>query len=138
MKHEFTLFLDGEAYNIVADGNSILVDGQPFVVGFDDTDKVLVDGLPRDVTLDTQTMKAVVDGIALDVRIEGLDQERKTGANQTQKAAGQGAVMAIMPGKIIRVLVAPGEPVAGASPHCPNPGREHCLARSIFAGSSPD
>ena len=33
MKREFTLTLDGVAYKVVADGNTILVNGQPFVVG---------------------------------------------------------------------------------------------------------
>ena len=43
MKREFSLSLDGTAYKIIVDGNSILVNGQPFVIGFED-DQVLVDG----------------------------------------------------------------------------------------------
>jgi hypothetical protein len=44
MSREFSLILDGTTYKIVVDGNSILVNGQPFVVGFEE-ERVLVDGL---------------------------------------------------------------------------------------------
>ncbi len=112
---EFTLTLDGTSYKIVADGNSILVNGQPFVVGFDG-DKVLVDGVPFEARLEGD--KAVVSGIAYDLGVEGLAAE-KAGPKATRAAAaGEGAVTAIMPGKIIRLLVAAGDQVAEGDVVC--------------------
>jgi biotin carboxyl carrier protein len=116
---EFTLTLDGTRYKIVVDGNSFLVNGQPFVVGFDpDGDKVLVDGTAYDVRLEAGGEKAVVAGITYDLEVEGLAEE-KAGPKAAAKAeAGEGAVTAIMPGKIIRVLVAEGDEVAEGDVVC--------------------
>jgi len=105
---EFSLTLDGATYKIVAEGNSILVNGQPFVVGFEG-DKVLVDGTPYDITLTED--QAVVEGIAHSLKVEGLE-EAAPGPRAATVAASEGAVTAIMPGKIIRVLVVEGEQVA--------------------------
>ncbi|MFN2166229.1 MAG: biotin/lipoyl-containing protein [Anaerolineae bacterium] len=113
---EFTLTLDGTPYKIVVDGNSFLVNGQPFVIGFDaDADKVLVDGTPFDVKL--QGDKVVAGGIAYDLLVEGLVEE-KAGPKAATVVAGEGAVTAIMPGKIIRVLVAEGDEVAEGDVVC--------------------
>lgn len=112
---EFSLTLDGATYKIVRDGNSFLVNGQPFVVGFD-ADRILVDGIPYEVTLEGD--QAVVGGISYDLAVEGLAEEK--GAPQAARGAvvSEGAVMAIMPGKIIRILVAEGEPVAEGDVIC--------------------
>ena len=114
MTREFTLMLDGTAYKIVVDGNSFLVNGQPFVIGFED-EKVLVDGTPYDVKLEGD--KAVVGGIAYPLTVEGLVEE-KAGPRAATVVAGEGAVTAIMPGKIIRVLVAEGDEVAEGDVVC--------------------
>ncbi len=120
MKREFTLTLDGVAYKVIADGNTILVDGQPFVVGLDG-DKVLVDGAPYDVKMESG--RAVVGGITYGLGVEGLaeaplkgDAGRKTPRGAS--AAGAGAVTAIMPGKIIRILVKEGDTVAAGDVVC--------------------
>jgi biotin carboxyl carrier protein len=105
---EFSLTLDGTTYRIVVDGNSFLVNGQPFVVGFDG-DRVLVDGAPHDVKLEGN--RAVVGGIAYDLSVEGLEEERAGPRAAVTAAASEGAVTAIMPGKIIRLLVTEGEEV---------------------------
>ena len=77
MNYEFTLTFDGDDYKIVVDGNSVLVNGQPFVVGFDpDGGHVLVDGIPFDVTFDPQAEQALVGGIARTVTVEGLEAEK--------------------------------------------------------------
>ena len=108
MRREFSITLDGTTYKIVVDGNSVLVNGQPFVVG-NEEDRVLVDGTPYDVTLEEN--RVVVGGIAYDLSVTGLEEE-KAGPKATAKAvASAGAVTAIMPGKIIRVLVAEGDEV---------------------------
>ena len=55
MSQGFTLALDGVSYKVVVDGNSIRVNGQPFVVGFEaDSGRVLVDGTPHDLTVDVE------------------------------------------------------------------------------------
>ena len=104
---EFTLTMGGTKHKVVVDGNSILVDGQPFVVGFDEG-RVLVDGTPHDVRLEGD--QAVVGGITYALGIEGLEEDQ-AGPREAAGAAGEGAVTAIMPGKIIRVLVAEGDEV---------------------------
>ena len=111
---EFTLTLDGTPYKIVVDGNSFLVNGQPFVIGFED-EKVLVDGVPYDVKFEGD--KVVASGIAYDLLVEGLVEE-KAGPKAATVVAGEGAVTAIMPGKIIRVLVAEGDEVAEGDVVC--------------------
>jgi len=110
---EFSLTLNDTTYKIVVDGNSILVNGQPFVVGFDaNTGQVLVDGVPYDVNLDTPGGQAIVGGIAHTLNVEGLEEERAGPSAAAAVTASEGAVTAIMPGKIMRVLVAEGDEVA--------------------------
>jgi biotin carboxyl carrier protein len=110
MSQEFSLTLDGTTFKIAVDGNSILVDGHPFVVGFDDEGRVLVDGSPFDIEVEGN--QAIVGGIAHELEVEGLGAERPGPATAAPAvSAGEGAVMAIMPGKIIRVLVAEGDEV---------------------------
>ncbi len=111
---EFTLTLDDTDYKIVVDGNSFLVNGQPFVVGFED-DKVLVDGAPYDVRLEGD--QVVVGGITYSLKVEGLGGE-KAGPKKAAVEAGEGAVTAIMPGKIIRILAAEGDRVAEGDVIC--------------------
>lgn len=114
---EFSMTLDGTTYKIVVDGNSFLVNGQPFVVGFDaDGGRVLVDDTPYEVVLEQG--RAVVGGIAYDLSVEGLEEEKAGPRAAKAVVAGEGAVTAIMPGKIIRVLVAEGEQVAEGDVVC--------------------
>jgi biotin carboxyl carrier protein len=117
MNREFSLTLDGTTYKIVVDGTSILVNGQPFVVGFDG-DQVLVDGSPYDVKLDAQAGRAVVSGIGYDLSVEGLAEEKAGPKAAAAIVAGEGAVTAIMPGKIIRLLVVKGDKVAEGDVIC--------------------
>lgn len=112
---EFSLSFDDITYKIVVDGNSILVNGQPFVVGFED-DRVIVDGEPYEVLLEAD--RAVVGGIAHTLVVEGLEEERAGPRVSAAAVAGEGAVTAIMPGKIIRVLVAEGDEVAEGDVVC--------------------
>ncbi|HFD39112.1 MAG TPA: biotin/lipoyl-binding protein [Anaerolineae bacterium] len=111
---EFTLTLDDTDYKIVVDGNSFLVNGQPFVVGFED-DRVLVDGAPYDVRLEGD--QVVVGGITYSLKVEGLGGE-KAGLKKAAVEAGEGAVTAIMPGKIIRILATEGDQVAEGDVIC--------------------
>ena len=115
MSWEFSVTLDGTTYKVVTDGNSILVNGQPFVVGLEE-DRVLVDGTPYDVTLEEN--RVVVGGIAYELGVKGLEEEKAGPKAATRAVASAGAVTAIMPGKIIRVLVTEGEQVAEGDVVC--------------------
>jgi len=115
MNRNFTITLDGTTYNIVVDGNSILVNGQPFVVGLEG-DRVLVDGTPYDVMLEEN--RVVAGGIAYELSVRGLEEEKAGPRAAARAVAGAGAVTAIMPGKIIRVLVAEGQPVSEGDVVC--------------------
>ncbi len=115
MKQEFSLTMDGTTYKIVVDGNSILVNGQPFVAGFDG-DRVLVDDIAYEVTLEGD--RAIVGGIAYALEVKGLEEEPTGSRLTTTATASAGAVTAIMPGKVIRVLVAEGEGVAEGDVVC--------------------
>jgi len=119
MRQEFTLTLDGIAYKVAAAGDTILVDGQPFRVSFDSAnkDKVIVEGVPYEVVLEGH--RAIVGSIAHNLEVEGLAVAptiptiRPGAAPAPPKvAAGEGAVTAIMPGKVIRILVREGDKVA--------------------------
>jgi len=116
MKREFSIMLDGTAYKVVVDGNSILVNGRPFVVGFEG-EKVLVDGTPQDVKL--EGAKAIVDGISYSLSVEGLEQAKAAPRAAAAKvAATAGSVTAIMPGKVIRLLVNVGDAVSEGQVIC--------------------
>jgi biotin carboxyl carrier protein len=115
MSREFSLTLDGTTYKIIVDGNSVLVNGQPFVVGLEE-DRVLVDGTPYNVTLEED--QVVVGGIAYDLAVKGLEGEKGSPRAAAKAVAAAGAVTAIMPGKIIRVLVTEGAKVAEGDVIC--------------------
>lgn len=108
MSQEFTVILDGINYAVVVDGNTVLVNGQPFVVGFEG-DRVLVDNVAHEVQIEGE--RAIVGGIAHALRVEGLDEPQAGRKSAAAAAASEGAVTAIMPGKIIRLLVAVGDAV---------------------------
>ena len=116
MKREFLLTLDGIDYKIAVDGNTILVNGQPFTVGFQG-DTVLVNDVPYEIKLEGD--KVVVAGITYKLKVEGLDEEKAPSkATRDVVTAGAGVVTAIMPGKIIRVLVNEGDRVAEGDVIC--------------------
>jgi acetyl-CoA/propionyl-CoA carboxylase biotin carboxyl carrier protein len=115
MKREFSLTLEDTTYKIVVDGNSFLVNGQPFVIGFEEG-RVLVDGTPFDVTLEGN--RATVGGIAYDLSVEGLEDEKSSPRAAAAVVSNEGAVTAIMPGKIIRLLIAKGDQVAEGDVVC--------------------
>jgi pyruvate carboxylase subunit B len=123
MKREFSLTLEGTEYPVVAEGDSITVNGRPFTVEVPDDGAVLVDGILYDVTLEGES--AVVGGKNYHVQVSGLSTvsvapSSSPGGTATQGSveAGAGAVLAIMPGKIVRVLVEPGQQVEEGDPVC--------------------
>ena len=121
MKREFTLVLDGMEYPVVAEGTTITVNGRPFVVEVAPDGSVLVDGIAYRVALEEE--RAVVEGRPYAMRVSGLRVTAAAPAPPTPSAAAPaaasaGAVLAIMPGKITRVLVQPGQRVKAGDPVC--------------------
>ncbi len=114
MEKTFTLTLDSAEYEIEVNGNTFIVNGQPFVIGFEDNERVTVDGIAYDITLESE--KAIVDGIAHSFQVSGLTAARPSAPGPARAAppdaAGAGAIRAIMPGAIVRLLVAKGDEVA--------------------------
>jgi len=107
LKREFTLVLDGVEYPVVAEGTAVTVNGRPFVVEVAPDGSVLVDGIAYRVALEEE--RAVVEGRPYAMKVSGL---------RVTAAASAGAVLAIMPGKITRVLVQPGQRVKAGDPVC--------------------
>lgn len=111
MDREFTLTIDDKKYQIEMHGNSLLVDGQPFVIGIENG-VLTVDGIAYDVELDEKT--AVVDGQEFAFEAAGMAVRaaaKKQAPRKKKVATSEGSVTAIMPGAILRVLVAEGDEV---------------------------
>ena len=113
MVKRFTVILDGREYEVEYDGETVVVDGRSFVVQFPEEGAVLVDG--HRYAVDLSGERAVVDGIAHALRVQGLEAQAtsraKDPAGGATAAAGAGAIQAIMPGKIVQVLVSEGQEV---------------------------
>jgi biotin carboxyl carrier protein len=123
VKREFKIKLGDAEFPVVAeDDNTITVDGRVYTVEVADDGKVLVDGIAHDVALEGET--ATVDEESYDVQAIGLalaaaaSPPAVAAAAPTGMEAGAGAVMAIMPGKIIRVMVEVGQEVAEGEAIC--------------------
>lgn len=109
--NKFTLTLEGSPYEVERRGDLIVVNGVEFTYGSKDG-QVLVGGTPHPVKLTANT--AEVDGIAYAIDVTGLE-EPKGGGKRKAASAGAadaaGAVLAIMPGLIIKLLKNEGDRV---------------------------
>ncbi len=118
---EFTITFDGIDYRVVADGDKITVNGRPFTVDLED-DAVLVDGIAYDVVVEGKTVE--VGGASHTIEVAGLTlasgaQPVRPGSPLSAAAEpGDGAVVAIMPGKVTRVMVEEGESVEEGEALC--------------------
>jgi biotin carboxyl carrier protein len=110
MTTQFTVNLDGTDYKVVADGNTLIVNDHPFVVGFEG-EAVTVNGIAYDITLDGD--QVVVDGIVHKFSVAGLDKRESEprAAKPPPASSGAGSIRAIMPGTIVRVFVDEGDTV---------------------------
>jgi len=110
----FAITLDGVEYQIEMHGNTVIVNGHPFVVGFEG-ESVTVDGTRYEVELQGDT--ASVNGITHTVAVAGLQVTRAmpppsaAPAEVAEGARAAGVIKAIMPGKVIRVLVSVGDDI---------------------------
>lgn len=119
---KLTLRLDGVDYHVVAEGKKITVNGRSFVVENQGDGSVLVDGIAYDVSVLGDTVRVDDNDHALDV--SGL-YARPTGsraptdhARTSQADSADGAIVAMMPGKVTRILVAEGQQVQEGQPVC--------------------
>ena len=120
MSKEFTITLDGVDYPVIADGEKITVNGRPFTVEVTDDGAVLVDGIAYEAALGAET--AILEGGSYPYAVEGLSLSAAAPPPMVTETAvveaGAGAVLSIMPGKIIRILVEPGQTVEEGEPVC--------------------
>ncbi|MCJ7737933.1 MAG: acetyl-CoA carboxylase biotin carboxyl carrier protein subunit [Anaerolineae bacterium] len=123
MKRELTLTLDDIAYPITASAKAITVNDRDYAVEVLEDQTVLVDGIAYDVKVDGDTVTA--DGTSYSVQVTGMKRTApaRTGAKSSSSrrkssGANSNAVTAIMPGRIIRVLVTPGQEVNSGDPVC--------------------
>lgn len=111
MDREFALTVNGKQYKIEMHGNSLMVDGDPYVIGYD-KGVLTVNGIIYDVSLDEES--AVVDGREYQIKAAGMKAKAKQqpkAAKKKETAAGLDTVVAIMPGAILKVMVAEGDQV---------------------------
>jgi biotin carboxyl carrier protein len=126
LQRNFTLTIDDVPYSIVAEGNNISVDGRSFTVEITAEGQVLVDGIAYEATLADKT--AIVDDRAYTVQVSGLSLTPSTALDPAPPPVvspvgvtartGADSVVAIMPGKIVRVLVEEGQTVVEGQPVC--------------------
>jgi len=124
---EFTITLDGVDYAVEAEGDgcarwTITVNGRSFVVEPREDGRVLVDGIAYDVALEDDTVREGEASYPFQVsglRMGAPRSERAArGSTSPGRTAGDGAVVAIMPGQITRVLVEEGVHVEEGEPVC--------------------
>ena len=110
MVDKFKLVLEGVPYEIERKGGVLSVNGQEFAWETDG-DSVSVGGHSHSVSVTGAT--AVVDGIAYPIEVVGLE-ESKPARRQAVMHTGSdeaGAITAIMPGLIVKILKREGERV---------------------------
>ena len=111
MSKQFTLTIEGTVYEVEIEGETVIVNGRSFTVALDGN-RAEVNGVSYEVEL--QGDQATVNGIAYAFQVQ--EKRERSGAEappRVVRAAAEeaGAVTAIMPGKIIRVLVKEGDEV---------------------------
>jgi len=112
MATKFKLMLEGQAYDVERREGLMVVNGVEFPLAAKDS-QILVSGTPHTVKLGAGT--AEVDGIAYAVTAEGLEDagpaKRSRRAASSNAAAEAGALTAIMPGLIMKILKKEGDKV---------------------------
>lgn len=110
MPKQFKIKVDDTQYEIEINGNSLLIDGVPFVVGASGH-MITLDGIAYDVSLDGNT--ATVD--QKKYKFETLGFKSKSGEKKEKVKprvkAGKGSVLSVMPGAILRIDVKEGDKV---------------------------
>jgi biotin carboxyl carrier protein len=110
MVEQFMLTVEDATYSIEIKGNQVLVNGYPLTIEWDE-EVVKVNGVEHKVEL--MGDRALVDGIAYDFEVEwpADELEALSSGKAAEVTVAEGAVRAIMPGKIIRINVNEGDAV---------------------------
>jgi pyruvate carboxylase subunit B len=120
MKQELTLTLDDIAYSVLVDDDTITVNDRIYTVEMVDENTILVDGIAYHVSL-TES-QATVDGHAFSLEVDGRAIGSTTSPGTSRnvpvsvREARAGAIVAVMPGKVLRLLVKPGQYVEEGDP----------------------
>lgn len=115
MAWKTTLTIDGTTYEVEVNGDTVTVDGRPFSVAVKGRD-VTVNG--TNYTVEFAGEQVLVNGIPHAFRRAEATKPAPGPAPKAPQAAAApavedaNAVKAIMPGKVLRVLVKPGDAVA--------------------------
>jgi len=110
MATKFKLTLDGHPYDVERRDGLMVVNGIEFPLGAKDN-QILISGTPHTVKLGEGT--AEVDGIAYSAVAQGLEEPKRARRAASSNAADEaGALTAIMPGLIIKILKQEGDKVA--------------------------
>lgn len=110
MAKKFKLNLENVPYEIEYKDNMVVVNGQEFPFNVSGN-TITVNGTPH--TVDVRGASATIDGIAYPFEAQGLEEPKASRKKAASASAGDeaGAVTAIMPGLIIKVLKAEGDKV---------------------------
>jgi biotin carboxyl carrier protein len=109
--NKFKLMLEGQAYELERRDGMMLVNGVEFSCERKDH-QIIISGNTHLVKLSSGS--AEVDGIAYGVEVEGLEEPKATGkARRASHAAADeaGALTAVMPGLILKILKKEGDRV---------------------------
>ncbi len=112
MISKFKIMLENVPYEIERKGDLIVVNGQEFPYRIDGG-TVHISGNPHSATISGKT--ATIDGISYGYEAVGLEEKRqvtKRKAASKSAADAAGAITAIMPGLIIKILKKEGDIVA--------------------------
>ena len=122
----FTLTLDDGDYSVVGEGGgpswTVTVNGRSFEVKPGEDGRVLVDGIVHEVEVEGETVRA--EGDEHKLAVSGFDLgPAPSGPSGTITSppitgGGDGAIVAIMPGQVTRVLVAEGQEVVEGDAVC--------------------
>ena len=111
MPNRFKLTLEGHPYDVERREGLIVVNGVEFSFATKEN-QILISGNPHTVKLGAGTAEA--DGISYAIEAQGLEEptSSKRRAKSEKSAAEAGALTAIMPGLIIKILKKEGDKVA--------------------------
>jgi len=107
---KFKLILEGSPYEIDRKEDLLIINGREYPVSFD-KNTVLVSGTPH--TVEIKGNKAFVDGISHAFEAQGLEEPKPGKRSKASSTVAEvvGAITALMPGLIIKVLKKEGDRV---------------------------
>jgi biotin carboxyl carrier protein len=111
--NKFKLVLDGQAYDMERREGMMVVNGQEFTMVRKEN-SIVVAGNSHTVKLSSAS--AQVDGINYTVETDGLEDTKTPGSTRTRKSSAAaadsaGALLAVMPGLILKILKKEGDKV---------------------------